>query len=73
MGQQGILRFLQKQNNKWFTSKEISREVGISQGAAIVCLKTSRDKNEVIFGRTSTPGENININGRNDNPSFRTY
>jgi len=49
MGQQDVCELLESRPRKWFTSREISRAIGVAQGPVAVSLKRLRDNNEVVF------------------------
>jgi len=54
MGQQEVLDFLKKKqkNKKWYTSREISKAIGISIGSVTASLKKLRKSNWVRFRQT---------------------
>ncbi|MDP6155899.1 MAG: hypothetical protein QGH39_05045 [Candidatus Thermoplasmatota archaeon] len=57
MGQQEVYEFLQNHPGEWFTSNEISRAIGIGKGAVTMSLKKLRESDEVMYGRTNSPGK----------------
>ena len=52
MGQQEVYIFLKKNKNKWFFSKEISKELDASIGSVTNCLKKLRENNAINFKGT---------------------
>jgi len=49
MGQQDIYDFLKGNKRKWFTSKEISKELDVSIGSVTNCLRKLRLSRSVNF------------------------
>ncbi|MBN1385352.1 winged helix-turn-helix transcriptional regulator [Candidatus Woesearchaeota archaeon] len=49
MGQQEIYDFLKKHPTKWFTSREISEQIGISLGSVTMSLKKLRKSKLIKF------------------------
>ena len=47
MGQQEVYNFLKEHKGKWFTSKQISHETGVSIGSVTMSLKKLR-KSQLI-------------------------
>jgi transcription initiation factor IIE alpha subunit len=52
MGQQDIYDFLKKNKRRWFTSKELSKKLGISIGSVTMSLKKLRESKSVKFQTT---------------------
>lgn len=57
MGQQEVYDFLKKNPRKWFTSKEISNELGISIGSITACLKKLRKTETISYENTGNRNE----------------
>ena len=57
MGQQEVYDFLAKNKRKWFTSKEISKSLGISIGSITACLKKLRKTDTVDYETTGNRNE----------------
>jgi len=49
MGQQEVYEFLEENKGKWFTSKEISKILGISIGSVTMSLKKLRKSGMVKY------------------------
>ena len=49
MGQQEVSDFLKKHNSKWFTSKEIANQLGVSTGSVINNLSKLRKSKQVLY------------------------
>ena len=49
MGQQEVYSFLKRNINKWFSSKEICKELGTSIGSVTNCLKKLRESRAIDF------------------------
>jgi len=47
MGQQEVLQFLSENKGKWFSSKEISKELGISRGSIQCSLRKLHKQKEI--------------------------
>ena len=48
MGQADILKFLKKNQEKWFTSKELTEELKINNNCLNRCLKSLHKQGEVF-------------------------
>ncbi|MBT3262187.1 hypothetical protein HN592_05820 [Candidatus Woesearchaeota archaeon] len=57
MGQQEVYDFLKKHPTKWYTSKEISKALGISIGSITACLKKLRRTETIAFETTGNRNE----------------
>lgn len=57
MGQQEVYDFLRKNKGKWFTSKEISKALGISIGSITACLKKLRKTDTIKYETTGNRNE----------------
>jgi len=57
MGQQEVYDFLMKNKSKWFTSKEISKKLGISIGSITACLKKLRKTDTIAYETTGNRNE----------------
>ncbi len=56
MGQQEVSDFLKRFRTKWFTSKEIAKNLNVSTGSVINNLSKLRKSKQVLFkpaGRTN--------------------
>ncbi len=56
MGQQEVSDFLKKHRTKWFTSKEIAKNLKVSTGSVINNLSKLRKSKQVLYkpaGRTN--------------------
>lgn len=60
MGQQEVYTFLKKNNDKWFTSKEIANKLSASLGSVTTCLKKLRDSSAVSFKYPNKSGRSKN-------------
>lgn len=49
MGQQEVYSFLKRNKNKWFSSKEISKGLGVSLGSVMTSLKRLRESRAIDF------------------------
>ncbi len=49
MGQQEVYDFLCKNPDKWFTSRDISEELGVSIGSVTMSLKKLRKTNMIQY------------------------
>ncbi len=49
MGQQEVYDFLCKNTDKWFTSRDISEELGVSIGSVTMSLKKLRKTNMIQY------------------------
>ena len=60
MGQQEVFTFLEKNRNKWFTSRQIADKLKVSYGSVSVSLMILRQSEQIKFKknklRTKTPG-----------------
>jgi len=56
MGQQEVYQFLKKHSGRWYTSKEISEEIGISRGAVTESLRKMRESVEIKYRGTGRKG-----------------
>ncbi len=52
MGQQEVYDFLMKNKGKWFTSREISDQLGVSIGSVTMSLKKLRKTNIIKYKNT---------------------
>ena len=52
MGQQEVSDFLKKYRLKWFTSKEIAKNLKVSTGSVINNLSKLRKSNQVLYKPT---------------------
>lgn len=52
MGQQDIYDFLKNNKEDWYTSKELSKHLGISIGSVTMSLKKLRESRSVKFQTT---------------------
>ncbi len=52
MGQQEVSDFLKKYRGKWFTSKEIAKNLKVSTGSVINNLSKLRKSKQVLFKPT---------------------
>jgi len=52
VGQQEVYDFLKRHKGKWFTSREISKELGISIGSVTMSLKKLRKSGIIDFEST---------------------
>ncbi|MFC1649037.1 winged helix-turn-helix transcriptional regulator [Nanoarchaeota archaeon] len=52
MGQQEVYDFLSNKKGKWFTSREISEELGVSIGSVTMSLKKLRKTNLIKYKNT---------------------
>lgn len=57
MGQHEVYEFLKKNPEQWFTSKRISNAISISIGSVTMSLKRLREKDEVLYQRSSSVGK----------------
>ena len=57
MGQQEVYDFLKNNPKSWFTSKEISTELGISIGSITACLKKLRKTETISYENTGNRNE----------------
>lgn len=53
MGQQEVYSFLKRQKKRWFLSKDISKELGVSIGSVTNCLKKLRENKAINFKGTN--------------------
>ena len=49
MGQQEVTTFLEKNRNKWFTSRQITKKLKVSAGSVMSSMKKLRQSNLVRF------------------------
>ena len=52
MGQQEVYDFLSNNKGKWFTSREISEQLGVSIGSVTMSLKKLRKTNLIKYKNT---------------------
>ena len=52
MGQQEVYIFLKENKNRWFLSKEVSKQLGVSIGSVTNCLKKLRESKAINFKGT---------------------
>lgn len=52
MGQQEVYDFLTKNKGKWFTSRDISEQLGVSIGSVTMSLKKLRKTNLIKYKNT---------------------
>ncbi len=52
MGQQEVYSFLKENKGKWFTSREIAKQLNISIGSVTMSLKKLRKANIIKFKNT---------------------
>ena len=57
MGQQEVYNFLKEHKGKWFTSKEISKETGVSIGSVTMSLKKLRKSQLIKYKNTGKRNE----------------
>ena len=53
MGQQEVYNFLKLDKDKWFLSKEVSKQLGVSIGSVTNRLKKLRGSNAINFKGTA--------------------
>jgi DNA-binding transcriptional regulator GbsR (MarR family) len=56
MGQAEASDFLENHLDRWYTSKEISEEIGISRGAVSESLRKLRENEEIEYRGTGQRG-----------------
>ncbi len=49
MGQQEVYNFLKKHREKWYTSKQIAKGLGVSLGSVTNNLKKLRQSKEILY------------------------
>ena len=59
MGQSEIFEFLEKHSDKWFTTKEICKALGLSQSSVSVSLRVLRHRKEIRFLKEEDHGKLI--------------
>ena len=57
MGQQDVFDFLQDNNKRWYTSKEIAKELELSMGSVTSTLKKLRKSDSICFELNGTGGK----------------
>jgi DNA-binding transcriptional regulator GbsR (MarR family) len=57
MGQQEVYNFLKEKKGRWFTSKEISKETGVSIGSVTMSLKKLRKSQLIKYKNTGKRNE----------------
>lgn len=57
MGQQEVYNFLKENKSRWFTSKEISKETGVSIGSVTMSLKKLRKSQLIKYKNTGKRNE----------------
>jgi len=58
MGQQEVYSFLKKYKDKWFSTREISKKLGISLGSVTMSAKRLRESKLVRFKYENKPLNN---------------
>ncbi|MBI2141090.1 HTH domain-containing protein [Candidatus Woesearchaeota archaeon] len=59
MGQQEVSDFLKKHRTKWFTSKEIAKNLKVSTGSVINNLSKLRKSKQVLFKKAGRANQYI--------------
>ncbi|MEK6837591.1 MAG: HTH domain-containing protein [Nanoarchaeota archaeon] len=59
MGQQEVSDFLKKHRGKWFTSKEIAKNLKVSTGSVINNLSKLRKSKQVLFKKAGRANQYI--------------
>ncbi len=57
MGQQEVYNFLKEHKGKWYTSKQISLETGVSIGSVTMSLKKLRKSQLIKYKNTGKRNE----------------
>jgi DNA-binding transcriptional regulator GbsR (MarR family) len=57
MGQQEVFNFLKMHKGAWFTSKQISKETGVSIGSVTMSLKKLRKSQLIKYKNTGKRNE----------------
>jgi len=57
MGQQEVYNFLKENKKEWFTSKQISKETGVSIGSVTMSLKKLRKSQLIKYKNTGKRNE----------------
>ena len=71
MGQQDVFDFLQDNNKRWYTSKEIAKELALSMGSVTSNLKKLRKSDSICFELNGAGGKK-NYKYRSKNNTIRT-
>ena len=68
MGQQEVFTFLEKNRNKWFTSRQIADKLKVSYGSVVTSIMKLRQSEQIRFKNNKTV---IKIQGRRGEYVYR--